>query len=84
MGTADDPRRPLLGIPKNHGEGALCERHDDSSQPLSHNSTIEHEVERQEDAAEMNYKNMSARTQWIVLALASGACAAFNGVFAKL
>jgi hypothetical protein len=24
------------------------------------------------------------RTQWIVFALASGACAAFNGVFAKL
>lgn len=24
------------------------------------------------------------RSQWIVLALASGACAAFNGVFAKL
>jgi hypothetical protein len=24
------------------------------------------------------------RNQWIVLAIASGACAAFNGVFAKL
>lgn len=24
------------------------------------------------------------RNQWIVLAMASGACAAFNGVFAKL
>jgi hypothetical protein len=25
-----------------------------------------------------------ARSKWIVLAIASGACAAFNGVFAKL
>ncbi|KAG0646275.1 hypothetical protein D0Z07_8386 [Hyphodiscus hymeniophilus] len=32
----------------------------------------------------MSYKNMSAKSQWIVLAVASGACAAFNGVFAKL
>ncbi|KAI1007928.1 hypothetical protein K3495_g301 [Podosphaera aphanis] len=28
--------------------------------------------------------NMSTQTQWIILAIASGACAAFNGVFAKL
>ncbi|KAH6660382.1 hypothetical protein BKA67DRAFT_653565 [Truncatella angustata] len=27
---------------------------------------------------------MASRNQWIVLAIASGACAAFNGVFAKL
>lgn len=26
----------------------------------------------------------SVRTQWIFFAIASGACAAFNGVFAKL
>lgn len=25
-----------------------------------------------------------SRSQWIILAIASGACAAFNGVFAKL
>ena len=29
-------------------------------------------------------KTMSRRTQWLVFAVASGACAAFNGVFAKL
>jgi len=29
-------------------------------------------------------ENLSRKSQWIVLALASGACAAFNGVFAKL
>jgi len=38
----------------------------------------------QEDAAKMNMQNMSRKSQWIVLAVASGACAAFNGVFAKL
>lgn len=29
-------------------------------------------------------RNWSTRTQWIFFAIASGACAAFNGVFAKL
>jgi hypothetical protein len=29
-------------------------------------------------------ENLSRKSQWIVLALASGGCAAFNGVFAKL
>ncbi|KAI9821868.1 MAG: hypothetical protein M1827_002450 [Pycnora praestabilis] len=29
-------------------------------------------------------ETMSAKSQWLVLAVASGACAAFNGVFAKL
>lgn len=29
-------------------------------------------------------RDWSARTQWIFFAIASGACAAFNGVFAKL
>lgn len=29
-------------------------------------------------------QSWAQRNQWIVLALASGACAAFNGVFAKL
>jgi hypothetical protein len=38
----------------------------------------------QEEAPKMDMKNMSRRSQWLVLAVASGACAAFNGVFAKL
>jgi hypothetical protein len=37
-----------------------------------------------EDGVEMDLSNLSRRSQWIVLAVASGACAAFNGVFAKL
>lgn len=32
----------------------------------------------------MDIGRLSRRSQWIVLAVASGACAAFNGVFAKL
>jgi len=32
----------------------------------------------------MDLQNMSRKTQWMILAAASGACAAFNGVFAKL
>jgi hypothetical protein len=35
-------------------------------------------------AAGPEKKSWVARNQWIMLALASGACAAFNGVFAKL
>jgi hypothetical protein len=33
---------------------------------------------------QMNLSNLSRKSQWIILAIASGACAAFNGVFAKL
>jgi len=32
----------------------------------------------------MDLSNLSRQSQWIILAVASGACAAFNGVFAKL
>lgn len=82
---ADDPRRPLLGNAKSDGEAALSERHA-SSQPPSYNSyssSAEPVIEGSEDA-EMDLQNMSRKSQWIILAVASGACAAFNGVFAKL
>jgi hypothetical protein len=36
------------------------------------------------EGGEMDLSNMSRKSQWIILAIASGACAAFNGVFAKL
>jgi hypothetical protein len=41
---------------------------------------------REELSVETQQPTMSltARNQWIVYAIASGACAAFNGVFAKL
>jgi hypothetical protein len=38
----------------------------------------------QGEAPKMDLQNKSRRSQWIFLAVTSGACAAFNGVFAKL
>ncbi|KAH7417910.1 hypothetical protein BKA64DRAFT_182758 [Cadophora sp. MPI-SDFR-AT-0126] len=60
---------------------ALSGRHEHpSSQPEQR--VLEQEHLGQEDIVSM--ENMSRKSQWIVLALASGGCAAFNGVFAKL
>lgn len=42
------------------------------------------EDEDEEEAQENTMENISRKSQWILLAVASGACAAFNGVFAKL
>ena len=38
----------------------------------------------EEEPADMDLQNMSRKSQWLILAVGSGACAAFNGVFAKL
>jgi hypothetical protein len=48
------------------------------SQPHLNGDNIEEEQEGD------TMDNLSKKSQWIVLAIASGACAAFNGVFAKL
>jgi FtsZ-interacting cell division protein ZipA len=77
MSTPDDPRRPLLGPAKDDDAASLTRRHA-PSQPESYNSAS------QEEEPEMDLQNMSRKSQWIILAVASGACAAFNGVFAKL
>lgn len=72
----DDPRQPLLG-PR---DGATL-----SQRPLSISSQDQSpQEERTEDDETKEMENLSRKSQWIVLALASGACAAFNGVFAKL
>lgn len=44
------------------------------------------EVDARQDDIQPDNSNMAwmRQNQWIVLAVASGACAAFNGVFAKL
>jgi FtsZ-interacting cell division protein ZipA len=42
------------------------------------------EEEEEEEEEEQMMENISRKSQWILLAVASGACAAFNGVFAKL
>jgi len=55
---------------------------DDETRPLSDDPS-ERGVETPSPAA-LESRSWAQRNQWIVLALASGACAAFNGVFAKL
>ncbi|KAL2200701.1 hypothetical protein P885DRAFT_57567 [Corynascus similis CBS 632.67] len=55
---------------------------DDETRPLSDDAS-ERGVETPSPAA-LESRSWAQRNQWIVLALASGACAAFNGVFAKL
>jgi len=79
MSALDDPRQPLLGA---RDDAALSQR------PLSSSSqdrsSQEPQEERSEDDQTKEMENLSRKSQWIVLALASGACAAFNGVFAKL
>ncbi len=79
--AAPDARTPLLGQrdAKNAADpGALSERH-----PSSVIGELEREQEQQL-AREEDMENLSRKSQWIVLAVASGGCAAFNGVFAKL
>jgi hypothetical protein len=75
----DNPRAHLLE-----------RKHQDKPSPPSY-SSIEASSSLSEPAAipaadesEMDLSNMSRKSQWIILAIASGACAAFNGVFAKL
>lgn len=55
----------------------LLPRHegDEHSQPPT---------ETDEEESDETRMAWARRNQWIVLAIASGACAAFNGVFAKL
>ena len=38
----------------------------------------------EEEEAVKGRRTWARRNQWVVFAVASGACAAFNGVFAKL
>jgi hypothetical protein len=74
----DNPRARLLE-----------RKHHDPPSPPSYNtidgssSSPESPIPPAEDG-EMDLSNMSRKSQWIILAIASGACAAFNGVFAKL
>ncbi|PQE10321.1 Transmembrane 42 protein [Rutstroemia sp. NJR-2017a WRK4] len=44
----------------------------------------EEEVRLEAEEPDTAMENISRKSQWILLAVASGACAAFNGVFAKL
>jgi hypothetical protein len=79
MDGSHDARQPLLGATKASGDDIASVR--TSERPLS--TPPSHNSDAQQDA-DMSLQNMSRKSQWIVLAVASGACAAFNGVFAKL
>jgi chemotaxis response regulator CheB len=74
MSADEDPRKPLLGSRIAKME-SLSRRHLATTPGTEEEST---EQDRQK------MENLSRKSQWIVLALASGGCAAFNGVFAKL
>lgn len=52
--------------------------------PSSGSSTLSDSHTREAPDASMDLSSLSRKSQWITLAVASGACAAFNGVFAKL
>jgi hypothetical protein len=74
--TADDPRKPLLSSAK---AGASLSGHHPQDAPSSNNASSPAPEEEM-----LDLHNMSRKSQWIILAVASGCCAAFNGVFAKL
>jgi len=69
----NSPRRPLLG--------ANRDTQDATSAPAIKSNTTTTQTGGEDKLA---MENLSKTSQWIVLAVASGGCAAFNGVFAKL
>ncbi|KAJ0162649.1 hypothetical protein CTA2_4224 [Colletotrichum tanaceti] len=71
--TLDNEHRPLL--PRHEDDARSSSRHPDEP---DHNGNDDVDDETPESMS------WARRNQWIVLAVASGACAAFNGVFAKL
>ncbi|TVY12987.1 hypothetical protein LARI1_G008366, partial [Lachnellula arida] len=87
LDTSTFPRDPSLGT------GTSLSQRQHPSHPSSSTSTgtklVENlqdtrGVKEQEQEQEMEFKDLSRKSQWIALAVLSGACAAFNGVFAKL
>jgi hypothetical protein len=92
----DDPTRLLLESKtqkaKKVGKRTKNETSSTSTSPLlsgkedsSQKAATESEQSQAGGAgAEPEMENKSRKSEWIILAIASGACAAFNGVFAKL
>lgn len=76
--VVDNPRAHLLE-----------RKHHDAPSPPSYNTIETSSLPPESPIApavdgDMDLSSMSRKSQWIILAIASGACAAFNGVFAKL
>lgn len=82
--TLEDPRRPLQGTAKADDAASLTRRHPSQPEPQPPSYDSAPQDTGEEEDPEMDLQNMSRKSQWIILAVASGACAAFNGVFAKL
>lgn len=78
----DHSTTPLLGN-KSVGGHSLSQRPGHAA-----STTAQHHLESSsitlEPKDDMEFKDLSRKSQWIALAVMSGACAAFNGVFAKL
>lgn len=75
----DDPREPLLG------ERVTAGGHAERGLGVATATEGDTQGDSKSDTdMGMGLEKMSRRSQWIALAVASGACAAFNGVFAKL
>jgi hypothetical protein len=77
----DNPRTPLLQQRKHHEAPPPSYSTIESTSPSSE-SAIPQGAQAKD--VEMDMSSLSRKSQWIILAIASGACAAFNGVFAKL
>ncbi|QSZ34200.1 hypothetical protein DSL72_005789 [Monilinia vaccinii-corymbosi] len=94
----DDPRQPLLGTPvtgardtKVQPKNRIVRDATTTTKPRPSLHSGERDEGEQdsdeileEDGSEHMMENIGRKSQWILLAVASGACAAFNGVFAKL
>jgi hypothetical protein len=80
----DDPRKPLLKSNTRSYDIAPKARSDRITQVDDPVHEAPDASKTAQDTGDMDLSNLSRKSQWIVLAVASGACAAFNGVFAKL
>ncbi|KAI1081573.1 hypothetical protein F5B20DRAFT_534450 [Whalleya microplaca] len=84
--SAQPRRRPVAaGIAEVKDSNSTDKHTKSSTKPLLDGpASSDDEIEAEAAVDLTPTMSWTARNQWIVLAMASGACAAFNGVFAKL
>lgn len=79
---------PTLSTPvpaSEKGPSTVRKMHPSESQSDEREPLLQRDTDMVEDTANTSGTMRYIRqNQWMVLAIASGACAAFNGVFAKL
>jgi hypothetical protein len=78
------PAREKSAPVSSRSQHVLSSTSTEPDSPLQEKTTGEGGDGSEEGDEEMVLSKQSRRTQWIVLAVLSGACAACNGVFAKL